>query len=60
MSSTDGESTVISNEEILNYYKIEGKPIGLIINYIFNLYLGHGHFGTVRKYFIEFIFLFFF
>ena len=32
MSSTDGESTVISNEDIYNYYKIEGKPIGLIIN----------------------------
>lgn len=29
MSLTDGgESTVISNEDITNYYRIEGKPIG--------------------------------
>ena len=35
MSSIDnGESTVISNEDITNYYRIEGKKIGFIILFI--------------------------
>ena len=36
MISTEGESTAISNEDIMNYYKIEGKPIGLILNILIN------------------------